>query len=491
MTKDVLMDASLGEIRLAVMEDGELAEFYVENRDDEITLGNIYRGRVERVLPGMQSAFIDIGVSKNAFLHIKDLIPEKKDNNHAPARPAGGSPRIGDILKAGQEITVQVVKETSGQKGPRVTTRISLPGRFAVLLPGRNTAGISRRMEDSDERKRLKELAGMLKPEGAGIIIRTAARSVPAEWLREEINELTEKWEMILKQQSEGPVPRCLYSEPDFVGQMIREHLTPDLDRFIVNDRDIWERINQFLGSASPGFRPKVEYFDKDYDMFGYYHVESALSQALSRKVYLKSGGYLVFDMTEALTVIDVNSGKYVGRSSLEETALKINKEAAEMIARQIRLRDIGGIIIIDFIDMQNESHREEVVAVLKEAVRRDRTQTVVVGMTNLGLVEMTRKKVRLPLASYLTESCRCCGGSGRRLSADTAARRVERRIMGCLSRNEADSLEILVHPDVHRMLEGQEKENLEKISGTYKCRIRISPSPDVAYGDMRIREEQ
>jgi len=491
MTKEVLMDASLGEIRLAVLEDGELAEFHVEKRDDEITLGNIYRGRVERVLPGMQSAFVDIGISKNAFLHIKDLLPEGKEYRRSAVKPDGVTPRIGELLKAGQEITVQVVKEKSGQKGPRVTTRISLPGRFSVLLPGRNAAGISRRMEDSEERKRLKELARMLKPEGAGLIIRTAARSVPAEWLRDEINELIEKWEMIRKEQEGGPVPRCLYSEPDFVSQMVREHLTPDLGRIIVNDRDIWERINQVLDSASPGFRPKVEYFDKDYDLFAYYHVESALNQALARKVYLKSGGYLIFDKTEAMTVIDVNSGRYVGKNSLEETAYKINMEAAEMIARQVRLRNIGGIVIIDFIDMQNESHREEVVAALKEAVKRDRTQTVVVGMTNLGLVEMTRKKIRPPLASYLTVDCQYCGGSGRRLSPEEAARNAEKRIMEYLSRSRAGSLEILVHPDVQKVFEGRERENLERICKLYSCRILVSPSPDVAYGDVRLREAQ
>lgn len=488
MTKDVLMDAGMGEIRLAVLEDGQLVEFYVEKREKESMLGNIYRGRVERVLPGMQSAFIDIGLSKNAFLYVKDLLPESDEDNQTPAPSPGKPPRIEDLVKAGQELTVQVVKEMSGQKGPRVTTRISLPGRFLVLLPNRNMAGISKRMEGSEERKRLKELARSLKPDGAGIIIRTAARNVPAEWLTNEIQSLSRKWDMILDQQSRGPVPRCLYSEPDFVSHMVREHLSPDLDRFIVNDRDIWEQISHFLDSVSPGFRPKVEYFSKDYDLFEYYHVESAINQALARKVLLKSGGYLIFDSTEALTVIDVNSGKYVGRTSLEETALSINREAAEMIARQIRVRDIGGIIIIDFIDMQDKSHREEVVAALKEAVRRDRTQTVVVGMTSLGLVEMTRKKVRQPLASYMTVDCRHCGGSGRRLSPVIAARKVEKRIAHYLAENQADYLEILVHPEVHRLLEEQEKKNLDRISEAYACRILVSPSPDVANGDLRMK---
>ncbi|HOL84739.1 Rne/Rng family ribonuclease [Thermoclostridium caenicola] len=484
MTKDVLMDASMGQIRLAVMEDGELVEFYVEEREKESMLGNIYRGRVERVVPGMQAAFIDIGLSRNAFLYVRDLLTDGDQNNLS-----GALPPIGHLLKAGQELTVQVVKEMSGQKGPRVTTRITLPGRFAVLLPNQDTAGISKRLDDGEERKRLKELARALKPEGAGLIIRTAARHVPVEWLKDEIESLIGKWNRILEQQSGGPVPRCLYQETDFVSHMIREHLTPDLNRFIVNDREIWEQVNRLLDSDSPGFRPRVEYFDRDYDLFDYYQVESAISQALSRKVYLKSGGYLVFDRTEALTVIDVNSGKYVGRTSLEDTALKINTEAVETIARQVRLRDLGGIIIIDFIDMQDKSHREEVVARLKEAVKRDRTQTVVVGMTGLGLVEMTRKKVRQPLADYLTVDCRCCGGTGRHLSPMVVAKRVERRMARYLMSNHPDSLEILVHPDIHKVLEGQEKDRLVKLGEQYACQIRITPSTDVAYGDMRMRE--
>lgn len=484
MTKDVLMDAGMGEIRLAVMEDGELVEFYMEEREKESMLGNIYRGRVERVVPGMQAAFIDIGLSRNAFLYVRDLLPKGHQNTHS-----GKNPPIEHLLKAGQELTVQVVKEMSGQKGPRVTTRITLPGRFTVLLPNQDGARISKRLEDSEERKRLKELAQALKPEGAGLIIRTAAQHVPVEWLRDEIESLMRKWNRIFQQQSGGSVPRCLYSERDFVSHMIREHLTPDLNRFIVNDRDIWEQINRILDADAPGFRPRVEYFDKDYDLFDYYQVESAISQALSRKVYLKSGGYVVFDRTEALTVIDVNSGKYIGRTSLEDTALRINTEAVETIARQIRLRDIGGIIIIDFIDMQDKAHWEEVVARLKDAVKRDRTQTVVVGMTGLGLVEMTRKKVRQPLAGYMTVDCRCCGGTGRQLSPVVVAKRVERRIARYLMSNHPDSLEILVHPDIHKVLEGQEKGRLERLAEQYACRLRIAPSSDVAYGDMRMHE--
>lgn len=483
MAKDLLLDTAFGDIRIAVLEDGELAEFHVEKPDNGSPLGNIYRGKVERVLPGMQSAFIDIGLSRNAFLHIKDLLSEGY-------RAAGaGTPAIEDLLKAGQELTVQVIKDMSGQKGPRVTTRISLPGHFAVLLPGRDTVDVSKRVKDDRERERLMELASGLKPEGAGILFRTAAAYVPENLLREEVRDLAGKWESILQQQSKGPVPRCLYSEPDFVIRLIREHLGSGLDRIIVNDRELWQRINQLADSVSSLRRLRVEYFEKGYDMFEYYHVESAISRALSRKVMLKSGGYLIFDTTEALTVIDVNSGKYVGRESLEETALKINKEAAEMIARQIRIRDIGGIIIIDFIDMKEEPHRQEVVAALREAVKRDRTQTVVVGMTNLGLVEMTRKKVRQPLASYMTAKCRSCGGTGRILSPETAAARAEKRIIGYMPHCRTGHLEVQVHPEIYRVLVEKRKEALDKACGIYGCSLELLPSPDVHYEDVRLAE--
>ena len=490
MTKDVLVDATLGVIRIAVLEDGELAEFHMEGPEDECPLGNIYRGKVERVLPGMQSAFIDIGLPKNAFLQMGDVMPGMYASSRTSKDSTAKPPAIEEVLKAGQELTVQVIKDMPGKKGPRVTTRISLPGRFAVLLPGQHVTGVSRRVEDDSERSRLKELAAMLRPEGSGIIFRTAAAYVPDEVLKEEIDDLVRKWDEISKKQEKGPVPRCLFSEPDFVSRVIREHMTADLNRIIVNDRELWHKILQFLESVPAAHRPKAEYFDREYDMFEYYHVESALNSALSRKVLLKSGGFLVFDITEALTVIDVNSGRYVGRESLEDTALKVNMEAAAMIARQIRLRNISGIIVIDFIDMNEESHREEVLSVLREAVKRDRTQTVVVGMTGLGLVEMTRKKVRQPLAGYMTVPCRFCGGAGRIVSPETVALKLIKRILGYIPHARSGHLEVTVHPEVYKVLKAK-MAAINDRNRTCGVRLELVTSDDVPYGDMRLREMQ
>lgn len=487
MVSDVLVDVGMGETRLAVLENGELAEFYIERNEEVSMVGNIYRGRVERVLPGMQSAFVDIGLSKNAFLYVKDALPVKYDDNGDILPPVNGSLRIEELLSPGQELTVQIIKELTGSKGPRVTTRLTIPGNYAVLLPDSNVVGVSKRIEDGDERKRLRELALAYKPERAGIIIRTAAEHAAEELLADDIGNLVETWREIIARESAGAVPRCLYCEPDFISHAVREYCKPDLNRLIINDRDTCERVRSLLDSISPGIRMKVEYFSKNYDLFEYFNVESALNEAISRKVNLKSGGYVIFDRTEAFTVIDVNSGKYTGRSNLEETALKINLEAARVIARQIRLRNIGGIIIIDFIDMVDKDHRDQVVTTMKEAARQDRTPSTVIGMTSLGLVEMTRKKIRQPLSAYLTTDCRCCRGAGWRVSPTTVAKRLEKRILRQMAGNSSGYLEIEVHPEIYRVMTGAERDILRGMEDAYSCRLAIRSAEDVDYEDMRI----
>lgn len=489
MVNDVLLDVGIGEIRLALLENGELAEFHVERHEEGGMVGNIYRGRVERVLPGMQSAFVNIGLSKNAFLYVKDVMPIRYDDNGEIVSSDAGLPHIGELLTAGQELTVQVIKELSGSKGPRVTTRITIPGSFSVLIPERSMVGVSNRIEDAEERKRLKELAASIKPERVGIIVRTAAEHIPEEVLKDDIENLVEIWREVVSHEARGGVPRCLYREPDFIAHAVREYFMPDLNRFIINDRDTCDKVLKLLETTSQGLKMKVECFSKSYDLFEYYHVESAIDEALARKVWLKSGAYLIFDRTEALTVIDVNSGKYIGRTNLEETAFKINQEAAKMIARQIRLRDLSGIIIIDFIDMQEKEHRDQLVNTLREAVKQDRTQTVVIGMTSLGLVEMTRKKIRQPLSKYLTVDCRCCNGAGWRISPVMIAKRLEKRIASNMTTNSSGSLEVEVHPDIFKILSGIERENITKIEETYSCRLRIKANGDVDYGDMIIKD--
>jgi len=405
MVKDILIYSKDGRYCIAVLEDGELAELHVENDNRKSIAGSIYRGRVERVIPGMQAAFVDIGLKQNAYLNVNDVFYDDTDLSGDIGAGKISRPDISDLLRQGNEITVQVIKDAIGAKGPRVTANISLPGRYAVLLPGSDTYGVSKKIEDMEVRKRLKETAAALKPENCGIILRTAARDAEPEQVSEDIRNLLDTWEKIKQAEGKGRVPRLLYSGTGEFDKTLGEHLAPGISRIIVNDMDMYERLTSVPIAGIIPQGAKVELYTRDYDMFAYYNVQSAVKEALSRKVWLKSGGYLVFDYTEALTVIDVNSGKYTGKKDFEETAFSINMEAAEAIARQVRLRNLSGIIIIDFIDMKHKEHREQVVRALKNHVKPDRIKTVVLGMTQLGLVEMTRKKVKNPLHMTVKDS--------------------------------------------------------------------------------------
>lgn len=487
MVKDVLIDVGLGEIRLAILENGEVSEIYIEKNEGKSLVGNIYRGKVERVLPGMQSAFVDIGLDKNAFLYVKDVVPTRYDEDGDVILSIDGAPDISEIITQGQEISVQVIKDESGGKGPRVTTRLTLAGRYSVLVPHSGVVGVSKKIEQQELRKHLRELAKSNKPDNAGIIVRTAAEEAPEDLIIEDIRELGRQWATLIKREQKGAVPRLLHGEPGMVAHAVREYLTSDINKFLINDRDEYEKIGMLLDETSPGLKMKVEYFSKNYDIFEYYHVESALMEALSRKVWLKSGAYLIFDRTEALTVIDVNSGKNVGKTDLEETALKINLEATKAIARQIRLRDLSGIIIADFIDMNQREHKEQVVQSLREAVKSDKIPTVVVGMTGLGLVEITRKKVRQPLYKSLTVDCRACGGAGYRISPVTVARRIEKRIATHMADTPSGYVEALVHPEILKILEGSEKENVEKLKSLYHSQLKLAASQTVDYDDVSI----
>lgn len=417
--KEIVIDVKSENTSVALLEDKELAELYVEKHNNQSIVGNIYKGKVENVLPGMQAAFVNIGIEKNVFLYVKDAIPntyfgEDEESEYADKF---NNVSISDFLKVGQEITVQVVKEPISTKGARVTTHITLPGRFIVLMPTVEYTGISRRIENEQERDRLKELAGQLKPENMGIIIRTAAEGCTEEELKEDIHFLSKLWENIKQQQQNGPVPRIIHKDINIVYRTVRDMFTNDIDRFIINQKDEYDKLVQVVGLLSKDLAKRVEYFDKDYEIFEYFDIKSKISKLLTRKVWLKSGGYLIIDQTEALTVVDVNTGKFVGSIDLKDTVLKTNVEAAREIAKQLRLRDIGGIIIIDFIDMHEKQHEEVVLEALKNSLKKDRTKSNVLGITHLGLVEMTRKKVRKRIDSAFLSPCPHCNGEGKILA--------------------------------------------------------------------------
>lgn len=409
MVKEILVDAGPDKVRVAILEDGEPVEIFAEETGNKSLVGNIYRGKVERTLKGMQAAFVDIGLERNAFLYVNDIVPVNFDEHLT----VGKTKDISELISPGQEISVQITKDASENKGARVTTRLSLPGRYLAIVRNTESVGVSKKISDEKERERLRDIARRNKPENAGIIIRTAAEGIPEEQIAEEIEELKKLYHTLLEKEKKGNVPRLLYSEPGIIGQAVREHLTADTRRFIINNESEYERILAFLEDTSPALKNKIQLYSKEYDMFEFYNVESAINEALSRKVRMKSGAYLIFDMTEALTVIDVNSGQFTGKTNLEDTAFRINLEAAQTIARQLRLRNLSGIIIVDFIDMHNKEHQQQVVQTLKDAVKSDKTHTVVIGMTSLGLVEITRKKIRQPLYKSFTISCHVCNGTG------------------------------------------------------------------------------
>ena len=399
--------------QIAMLEGRSLVEHYVSRAADDTNQidGNVYRGRVQNVLPGMEAAFVDIGIPKNAVLYRGDVRYDKDDIEGG----ASQQPRIEDVLKAGQTILCQVTKNPIGAKGARLTQEVSLPGRFAVLVPNSSAFGISKRLGDN-ERRRLRRIIDEVKPAGHGMIVRTAAEGVSAEELQRDVTTLVEQWNAIEAEAKKSNAPGLLYREPDLAVRILREELNAEYRGVVIDDRALYEQVRDYVTAVSPELADRVEYYDPEAEglpIFERYHVHEQLHKALDRKVWLPSGGSLIIERTEALTVIDVNTGKNVGKTNLEETVYRNNLEAAEEVARQLRLRDIGGIIVIDFIDMEVRENRDKVASALRNALSRDKTRTQVFDISELGLVEMTRKRVSEGLLETLSTECTVCGGRG------------------------------------------------------------------------------
>ncbi|MGH8985927.1 MAG: Rne/Rng family ribonuclease, partial [Acidimicrobiia bacterium] len=400
-----------GTTHMAVLEGRNLVEHYVgSTADDDTSIdGNIYLGRVQNVLPGMEAAFIDIGTPKNGVLYRGDVAfdPGDVEESH---------PRIERLLKNGQAVMVQVTKNPIGAKGARLTQEVSLAGRFVVMVPGQpETYGISKRLPD-DERKRLRSVLDGLRPPDAGLIVRTAAEGATTEELARDVERLKTQWEQISKLADRAKPARLLYKEPQMVVRVIREEFTREYRSVVIDDRDLYEEIRGYVEAIAPELAARIEFYDEAEEgipIYERFHVHEQLVKALDRKVWLPSGGSLVIERTEALTVIDVNTGKNVGRSNLEETVYRNNLEAADEVARQLRLRDIGGIIVIDFIDMEIRKNRDEVMRAFREALARDKTRTQVFEISELGLVEMTRKRISEGLVETFSTTCPTCGGRG------------------------------------------------------------------------------
>jgi len=416
MAKIIVVNAAPEETRMALLENGELAEVAIERTNSGHIVGNIYKGKIHNVLPGMQAVFVDIGRERNAFLYVGDLSARPRRKKEA-------------VYTTGRDIMVQVAKEAMGSKGPRLSTHLTLPGRYVVLMPTVSFIGVSRRIAAADERRRLKELAAKVRPKGMGVVVRTVAEGRSEDDLRKDCEYLVNLWNSLAARAKLVKAPTLLYRDVDLIIRIVRDYLSPDTDKLVIDSREAHARVVELLRAVSPELLPKLELYGGKDDLFVRYGVEAELEKLSRRRVDLKCGGYIVIDRTEALTVIDVNTGKFVGRTRLADTVFEANLEAAAEIARQIRLRDIGGIIIADFIDMDREQHKQAVLAALTEHLKKDRTRTNVVGLTGLGLVEMTRKKVRRDITTVLNSECPTCEGRGYVRSPETVAAAIRREL--------------------------------------------------------------
>jgi len=426
MKKEILIESELGQTRLALLEDGELAEYCVERSGQETLTGSIYLGRVANILPGMQAAFVDIGLEKNAFLHAGDIKIDRSDFGADAERIAQQLAResIGRMIRMGQSLLVQVVKEPGGTKGPRISSHVTLPGRLAVLLPTVSYVGVSRRIEDEAVRAQLRDRAESCRPENMGLIVRTAAADASPEEFRRDVESLLRLWQSIQERARHAIAPALIHRDEGLVYRAVRDMLSPEVDNVLVEGEDAFRTARETAGTLSPELAERVVRYDEETPLFDVHRVDVRFDKAFQRHVWLRSGGFLVIDHTEALTVIDVNTGKFVGSKNLDDTVYRINCEAAHEIVRQLRLRDVGGIVVIDFIDMETEEHREGLLALMRQLLRQDRTRTSLIGLTGLGLVELTRKKLHQPLYRQLMRPCPVCGG-GLIDSAETIARRI------------------------------------------------------------------
>ncbi|GMU53899.1 MAG: hypothetical protein AMXMBFR33_30450 [Candidatus Xenobia bacterium] len=463
MYREILISIDEREGRGAVLEDGSVVEILIAREERQV--GSIYKARVANVLPGMNAAFVDIGVERNAFLCADDAVAHLGEEADESMKNIS----IADVLKVNQETLVQVVKEAVGTKGARVTTYVTLPGRYVVLIPSAQYVGISRRVESDAERNRLRVLADKLRPEGMGLIVRTAASGRTEEELQRDVDFLVRSWNKVQGVARRRRAPALVHQELALVDKILRDVFTADVHRLIIDNPSHFAKIREKLEQTAPNLVNRVHLYTDTRPLFEFHSVESEIDKALKRKVWLDSGGYLIVERTEALWVIDVNTGKFTGKTSLADTILKTNLEACREICRQLRLRDMGGIIIVDFIDMDAQQDRRKVLETLTEDLKKDRTRTHLVGMTELGLVQLTRKREGKDLDSVMRESCSYCSGRGRVLSVETVALRARRELLRQAQQSRNEAMLVTVHPRVGVSLvgyDGEEIEGLERDTG-------------------------
>lgn len=555
MPSELVINATLPEIRVALMEDGEVSDLSIEYEKNKSIVGNVYKGRIVRVLPGMQAAFVDIGLERAAFLYVGDIVyggddeeeprdaeqdeqepgasepaaaageegattsgaeEESAEEGGEPAEsgaPAARGPRrdhrstrgrrpprgrmsrprlnIQDVVKEGQDVVVQIAKEPMGTKGARLTCHISLPGRHVVLMPTVDHVGVSRKIESYEERKRLRTIVDALRPPGMGIIVRTVAAEQSNEQLTNEINYLLNLWSSIKKKADTNKAPYCLYEDLNVILKSVRDYFTDDIYRLVVDSPRVHSYLMEFAEQFAPHLVNRiVKYTGKD-PIFDAYGIESEINRALNRKVWLKSGGYLIIDQTEALSVIDVNTGKFIGKRTLEETILKTNMEAVKEVAYQLRLRNVGGIIIIDLIDMEKSGHREKVYRALEDSLKKDKAKTNILRISELGLIQMTRKRTRDSLNHILCEPCPYCNGKGFTKNLRTVCYNIFRELERSALEGGTVGAKVIAHPEVADTLVQDERDTLDRMEERFGMKVSIKGDASLHVEDFRVEGEK
>ena len=501
MKQEILINSTPQESRIAIIEDGALAEFLIERKEEMGIAGNIYKGKVARVLPGMQAAFVDIGMEKAGFLHASDfyeipsdvqIIAAAGDDTEftEPPKPPPPSRRLPleKRISHGEEILVQVAKDPLGTKGARITSHVSLPGRYMVFMPGTKHIGISRRIESEEERKRLKEIAQSLSTEDGGFILRTACEGRSKREIQRDLRFLTLQWKRIQKKAEALSAPALLHQDLDSITRAIRDFYSTETEQVIIDSPKDHRRVVDFVRQFMPRLKAKIVLYGDKEPLFDRYGVEEKVQKALDRRVWLRSGGYIIIERTEALTAIDVNTGRFVGKRNQEETILRTNMDAVHEVVRQLRLRNVGGIIIIDFIDMEKEANRKKVYDALKEALKKDKARTNILKISELGLVEMTRQRTRESLENQLLSPCPHCEGRGRVKSAVTVAYEVLRAIKKQQAAIEdGKNIVVRLHPDVANFLYDEKNNSLENLEREINRRVVIKVSQELPHQQYEI----
>ncbi len=497
MKKEIVVNSTEYETRVAILEDDRLVELQVERSGSDRMVGDIYKGRIKTVLPGMQAAFVDIGMEKAAYLHSSDIGKvyhrrygyDEVEEEEAPADIVRKTRRAGieTVLKNNQEILVQIIKEPISTKGPRITSEISIPGRYLVIVPDDDHVRVSKKISDWNERKRLKHEVSPLRPEGFGLIIRTEAQGHSASDFRADIKRLLRLWAKLKKKADTLSPPALIHKEAEMVVSMIRDVFTDDTERVIADSREDYKKIVSYARQVAPNLKDRVELYKGDLPLFDVYDLEPEIDKMLQRKVWIKKGAYLIIDQTEAMVTIDVNTGRFVGSKDQERTILETNLLAAREIARQIRLRDIGGLIICDFIDMYNRDNRRKLYESFKKYMAADRAKGAINPVTEFGLIEMTRERVRPSHMVALSEACPCCDGLGRIMSKENVATKIERWFIRARAEGKYKNYHLVLNPHLAGLLTDNGTNRLQRLMKIHKYRINLIRDTTLPQQEFKI----